>query len=126
MRGRFENADRFFTPGMFARVRVPSGGPQQALLIPEEAIVSDLTARFLWVLKSDGTVERRPVELGGRQGDLRVVRSGVAAEDKVVIKGIQTLRPDAKVTPHEGSIADPSGAPAQGNKISLPNAPPSG
>jgi RND family efflux transporter MFP subunit len=123
MRGRFENADRFFTPGMFARVRVPSGGPQQALLVPEEAIVSDLTARFLWVLKSDGTVERRPVELGGRQGDLRVVRSGVAVEDKVVIKGIQTLRPDAKVNPHEGAIADPSGAPAQGNKISLPIAP---
>ena len=123
MRGRFENADRFFTPGMFARVRVPSGGPQQALLVPEEAIVSDLTARFLWVLKSDGTVERRPVELGGRQGNLRVVRSGVAAEDKVVIKGIQTLRPDVKVTPHEESIADPTSPPAQGEKISLPITP---
>ena len=126
MRGRFENADRFFTPGMFARVRVPSGGPQQALLVPEAAIVSDLTARFLWVLKSDGTVERRPVELGGRQGDLRVVRSGVAVEDKVVIKGIQTLRPDAKVTPHEGSIADPTDVPAQGHKISLPITPAKG
>jgi membrane fusion protein, multidrug efflux system len=123
MRGRFENADRFFTPGMFARVRVPSGGPQQALLIPEEAIVSDLTARFLWVLKPDGAVERRPVELGGRHGNLRVIRSGVAAEDKVVIKGIQTLRPDTKVTPHEGSIADPTGAPAQSDKISVPMTP---
>jgi RND family efflux transporter MFP subunit len=123
MRGRFENADRFFTPGMFARVRVPSGGLQQALLVPEEAIVSDLTARFLWVLKPDGTVERRPVELGGRHGNLRVVRGGVAAQDRVVIKGIQTLRPDTKVTPHEGSIADPSGAPAQDNKISLPMTP---
>jgi RND family efflux transporter MFP subunit len=126
MRGRFENPDRFFTPGMFARVRVPSGGPQEALLVPEEAIVSDLTARFLWVLKPDGTVERRPVELGGRHGPLRVVRSGVAAQDKVVIKGIQTLRPDTKVTPHEGSIADPSGAPAQDEKISLPIAPAKG
>jgi RND family efflux transporter MFP subunit len=123
MRGRFENADRFFTPGMFARVRVPSGGPQQALLIPEEAIVSDLTARFLWVLKPDGAVERRPVELGGRHGNLRVIRSGVAAEDKVVIKGIQTLRPDTKVTPHEGSIVDPTGAPAQSDKISVPMTP---
>jgi RND family efflux transporter MFP subunit len=123
MRGRFENADRFFTPGMFARVRVPSGGPQQALLIPEEAIVSDLTARFLWVLKPDGAVERRPVELGGRHGNLRVIRSGVAAEDKVVIKGIQTLRPDSKVTPHEGSIVDPTGAPAQSDKISVPMTP---
>ena len=65
MRGRFENADRFFTPGMFARVRVPSGGPQKVLLVPEEAIVSDLTARFLWVLKPDGTIERRPVEFDG-------------------------------------------------------------
>jgi RND family efflux transporter MFP subunit len=123
MRGRFENADRFFTPGMFARVRVPSGGPQQALLIPEEAIVSDLTARFLWVLKPDGAVERRSVELGGRHGNLRVIRSGVAAEDKVVIKGIQTLRPDTKVTPHEGSIADPTDAPAQSDKISEPMTP---
>jgi multidrug efflux system membrane fusion protein len=123
MRGRFENTDRFFTPGMFARVRVPSGGPQQALLVPQEAIVSDLTARFLWVLKSDSTVERRPVELGGRQGALRVVRSGVAAEDKVVIKGIQTLRPGVKVTPHEGSIGDPADPPAEENKISLPVTP---
>ena len=126
IRGRFENADRFFTPGMFARVRVPSGGLQQALLVPEEAIVSDLTARFLWVLKPDGAVERRPVELGGRHGNLRVVLGGVAAQDRVVIKGIQTLRPDVKVTPHEGSIADPTGAPAQGEKISLPIAPAKG
>jgi RND family efflux transporter MFP subunit len=123
MRGRFENTDRFFTPGMFARVRVPSGGPQQALLVPQEAILSDLTARFLWVLKSDSTVERRPVELGGRQGALRVVRSGVAPEDKVVIKGIQTLRPGVKVTPHEGSIGDPADPPADENKISLPVTP---
>jgi membrane fusion protein, multidrug efflux system len=126
MRGRFENSDRFFTPGMFARVRVPAGGPQEAVLVPEEAIVSDLTARFLWVLRPDGTVEHRPVELGGRQGNLRVVRSGVTPEDKVVIKGIQTLRPDVKVTPHEGSIADPTGAPAQGEKISLPMTPAGG
>ena len=126
MRGRFENADRFFTPGMFARVRVPSGGPQQALLVPEEAIVSDLTARFLWVLKPDGTVERRPVELGGRHGNLRVVRGGVAEQDKIVIKGIQTLRPDSKVTPHEGSIADPTGAPTKDEKTSLPIAPAKG
>ena len=126
MRGRFENADRFFTPGMFARVRVPSGGPQETLLVPEEAIVSDLTARFLWVLKPDGTVERRPVELGGRHGNLRVVRGGVAEQDKVVIKGIQTLRPDSKVTPHEGSIADPTDAPTKDEKISLPIAPAKG
>jgi RND family efflux transporter MFP subunit len=123
MRGRFENTDRFFTPGMFARVRVPSGGPKQAILVPQEAIVSDLTARFVWVLKSDGTVERRPVELGGRLGNLRVVRDGLTAGDKVVIKGIQILRPDVKVTPHEGSVADPEDAPADGNKISLPVTP---
>ena len=65
----------------------------------QEAIVSDLTARFVWVLKPDGTVERRPVELGSRQGNLRVVRNGLTTGDKVVIKGIQTLRPDVKVTP---------------------------
>ena len=124
MRGRFENADRFFTPGMFARVRVPSGGPQQAILVPQEAIVSDLTARFVWVLKPDGAVERRPVELGSRHGNLRVVRNGLTAGDKVVIKGIQTLRPDVKVTPNEGSIAVPKDqAPADGNKISVPATP---
>ena len=126
MRGRFENADRFFTPGMFSRVRVPAGYRKQALLVPEEAVVSDLTARFLWVLKPDGTVERTPVELGGRHGNLRVVRSGLAAEDKVVIKGVQTLRPGTKVTPHEDSIADPNGAPAQSDKNSLPMTPASG
>jgi hypothetical protein len=78
------------------------------------------------VLKSDGTVERKPVELGGRHNNLRVVRGGVTAQDRVVIKGIQTLRPDVKVTPHEGSIEDTTGAPAQDNKISLPTTPASG
>ena len=104
----------------------PLAARKQALLVPEEAIVSDLTARFLWVLKPDGTVERRPVELGGRHGNLRVVRGGVAEQDKVVIKGIQTLRPDSKVTPHEGSIADPTAAPTKDEKISLPIAPAKG
>ncbi len=62
--------------------------------------------------------------LGGRHDNLRVVRGGVTEQDRVVIKGIQTLRPDGKVTPDEGSIADPTGAPAQDEKISLPTLPP--
>ena len=60
---------------------------------------------------------------GGRHGSLRVVRDGLTAGDKVVIKGIQILRPDVKVTPHEGSIADPEDAPADGNEIFLPVTP---
>ena len=121
MRGRFANSDRFFTPGMFARVRVPSGGPRQVMLVPQEAIVSDLTARFVWVLKPDGTVERRPVELGSRQGYLRVIHGGLAATDKVVIKGVQGLRPGVKVNPHDGAIVFPEeAAPAGGPKVSVP------
>jgi RND family efflux transporter MFP subunit len=107
IRGKFENEDYFFTPGMFARVRVPAGKEQDALMVPEEAIVSDLTARFVWLLGPDDTVERRKVETGARHGALRVIREGLAADDKVVIRGVQVLRPGSKVTPQEGQIPLP-------------------
>lgn len=103
-RGRFENDDRFFTPGMFVRVRVPAGREEDCLLVPESAIVADLTARFLWVLEAGNTVNRRQVKLGSRQGALRIIQSGLNPEDKVVINGIQALIPGSKVNPQPGTI----------------------
>ncbi len=110
IRGKFKNEDYFFTPGMFARVRVPTGKEHDVLMVPEEAIVSDLTARFVWLLGRDNIVERRKVELGARQGALRVIREGLSAGDQVVIRGIQMLRPGSKVTPQEGPIPLPDKA----------------
>ncbi len=110
IRGKFKNEDYFFTPGMFTRVRVPTGKEHDVLMVPEEAIVSDLTARFVWLLGPDNIVERRKVEVGARHGASRVIREGLSAGDKVVIRGIQVLRPGSKVTPQEGQIPLPDKA----------------
>ncbi|MDX2080086.1 MAG: efflux RND transporter periplasmic adaptor subunit [Terrimicrobiaceae bacterium] len=106
MRGRFENPDNFLTPGMFVRVRVPAGGEREVILVPRDAIVSDLTARFVWVLQPDQTAIRRPVELGNVYGAFRVVESGLSPEDKIIIRGFQFLRPGTKVAAEETTLSE--------------------
>jgi RND family efflux transporter MFP subunit len=98
-RAIFENKDRFLTPGLFARVRVPAGPKHEAVLIQDEAVVSDQRTRLVWVVKEDDTVEPRVVELGPLHEGLRIVRTGLSAADRVVVSGVQRLRPGAKVSP---------------------------
>ncbi len=87
IRGEFENTDRRLVPGLFVRIRIPMGEPQQALLIPEEAVLSDQTGRFVYVVNAESTVERRNVTLGASRGALVVVQTGLNANDRVVIEG---------------------------------------
>lgn len=99
VRARFSNPEGLFVPGMFARMRVPVSEPYQALLIPDLAIGSDHDFKFVYVLDQDNTAQYRRVELGPLQGELRVIRSGLDANDRVVIGGIQRVRPGSVVTP---------------------------
>ncbi len=98
-RAIFENDDRFLTPGLFARVRVPAGPKHEAVLIQDKAIVSDQRAKLVWVVQEDDTVEARTVQLGPMHEGLRIVRSGLSGEDRVVVSGLQLLRPGSKVSP---------------------------
>lgn len=116
---------RDFTPGMRARVRLVTDRPYQGLLVREEAIVTDLRRKFLWVLR-DGKAERVEVMLGNPAGgNLRDVVEGLTAEDVVVVRGIQRLRPGSPVEGAEvpmamASATGESGSPGKAGEEQKP------
>ncbi len=87
------------SPGFFARVRVPGSAPYEALLINERALQFDQGNRFVWVVGDGDMPEYRRVELGPVVDGLRVVRAGIGAEDRVVVAGLQRVRPRSPVAP---------------------------
>jgi membrane fusion protein, multidrug efflux system len=97
------NPDLFLTPGSFARLRL-SAGDATALMVPDAAVVADQSGRAVLTVAPDGTVAPRPVQLGPLVEGLRVVRSGLAPEDRVVIGGLHRARPGARVTAEQGRI----------------------
>ena len=97
VRAVFSNAERRFTPGLFARVRLEAGKPFRATLIPDGAIGTDQDRKFVLVLKPDSTVEYRGVALGRLADGLRVVDSGVKPGEQIVVNGLQRARPGMKV-----------------------------
>jgi len=105
IRGRavFDNKDGFLTPGFFGRLRL-FGGTHDALLIPDGAIASDQASKIVFTVAEDGTVGTKRVELGPIVDGLRVVRSGLAPTDRIVIDGLPRARPGQKVTAEDGTI----------------------
>lgn len=112
VRALLPNPQRHFTPGLFARVRLPGGEPYAATVIPEAAIGTDQDRRFVLVVGADGTVEYRPVQLGTLHGSDRVVSQGLKPGEQVVTGGMHRARPGSKVTPQ---LAAPAAAPAAGD-----------
>jgi multidrug efflux system membrane fusion protein len=106
------NADLFLTPGSFARVRL-STGEAPALLVPDAAVMADQTGRMVLTVAADGTVTPRQVRLGPLSDGLRVVRSGLAPEDRVIIGGLHRARPGGRVTAEQGRIGPSPLASAQ-------------
>ena len=112
VRAAFANPNLFITPGQFGRVRVPMSQLHPTILVPDAAVVTDQSVKMLFTVSSDGTVVPKPVELGPVTDDnLRVVRSGITADDRVIINGLLRARPGAKVTPEEGTIGAPPAPP---------------
>ncbi|MCE7797194.1 efflux RND transporter periplasmic adaptor subunit [Sphingobium sufflavum] len=109
IRGRavVANAGGFLVPGMFGNMRLNGGAPHRALLVPDGAVVTDQARKIVYVVAKDGTVAVRPVEVGALAGGLRVIRSGITAQDEVVIQGTQFAMPGAKVNKIAGRI-DPA------------------
>jgi len=99
LRAIFPNADRAILPGLFVRVRVPTGTDPAALLVPERALGSDQSGQYLLVVGKDDLVEQRPVKVGTLQGDLRVVSGKIDLNDRIVVDGLLRARPGQKVTP---------------------------
>jgi len=105
IRGRavFENKDGFLTPGFFGRLRL-FGGEHEALLIPDSAIASDQSRKIVFTVADDGTVGTKLIEPGPIVEGLRVIRSGLAPTDRIVIDGLQRARPGQRVTSEDGKI----------------------
>lgn len=100
------NPDGFLKPGMFGNLRLEASRPYTGLMIPDTAVVADASRRIVYVVDKDGTVQARPVELGPLSNNLRVIRSGIARNDRVVIGGVQRARPGQKVTARPGRIEE--------------------
>jgi len=104
-RATVANPDLLIAPGQFARLLVPMSAPRPVLLVPDAALVTDQSRKMVMTVAADGTVTPKPVEIGPLEGDrLRVVASGLAPDDQVVVNGLMRIRPGAKVTPHPGPI----------------------
>ena len=104
-RGLLQNVDRALLPGMFLRIRIPLAlEKQNALLVPDQALGADQSGSYLLVVDKDNVVQQRTVKIAQLVGKLRVIASGLAADDKVVVSGIQKAIPGDKVTPQDTTI----------------------
>jgi RND family efflux transporter MFP subunit len=99
LRGRalIDNSDGLLTPGLFVRLQLKGRGPYPALLIPDEAIGTDQSKKFVMVVDKDGLAQRRFVTPGRLYEGLRAVDDGLTAEDKVIVGGLMRVRPGAPV-----------------------------
>ena len=104
------NPDRIFTPGLYARVQFVSGQKATALLIDDKAVLTDQDRKYVYVVDKDGKAQRKDIVLGRMVEGLRAVQSGLSADDKVVVVGVQKIfYPGMPVMPAEVPMG---GAPA--------------
>jgi membrane fusion protein, multidrug efflux system len=99
VRAQFDNADGKLTPGMLARVKLGGSGEQTALLVNDRAIGTDQAKRFVLVVTEGNKLEYREVQLGQMSGGLRVVTNGLKDGEKIVVGGLQRVRPGMVVAP---------------------------
>jgi RND family efflux transporter MFP subunit len=110
IRGRaiVANPGYLLTPGMFGHLRLLGSGTYDGLLIPDEAIVAQQSDEIVFVVAADGEVGQRKVSLGPRIGGLRVIHSGLAADEQVIIDGVQRAKVGLKVSASPGRIVPPN------------------
>jgi RND family efflux transporter MFP subunit len=100
LRGVFPNKDQVLLPGLFARVRTPIGRPHRALLVSERALDTDQGQKILYVVNDENEVEIRPVRLGALHNGLREIADGLKQGERMVIEGMQHVRPGVTVEPN--------------------------
>ena len=110
VRGLIPNADRVLLPGYFVRVRVPVDTQDNALLVPDTALGSDQSGRYVLVVNKDNVIEQRQVTIGPVDNGLRVIDSGLKPDDRVVIAGLLRSIPGQKVDPQLQKIVEPQAA----------------
>jgi RND family efflux transporter MFP subunit len=113
LRATFANKNLSLTPGLFARIRLQGGESHSGCLARDEAVVTDLNQKYVFVLGKNNTLTYCPVKLGPMTQGLRVVRDGLHEGDVIVVNGLQRVRPGTAVTPKTVSMTtsqfNPSG-----------------
>jgi RND family efflux transporter MFP subunit len=102
-RAEFKNPDGKLTPGMFGRIQITVSAPAVAVLVPDSAIATEQVRKFVYVLSKDDVVNPKYVTLGPVVDGLRVITSGLDANDTVVVNGLMRVRPGAKVSPENAA-----------------------
>jgi multidrug efflux system membrane fusion protein len=105
-RAKFKNEDAALVPGMFVSIKLASSYSNDALLVPEEAVGFDQDKKYVYLVNSQNKVQYREVVLGSQVGDSRIVVSGVQEGERVIVNGVQHVRPDAVVAPSEADVVD--------------------
>lgn len=104
VRGVFPNKDLRLVPGLFVRVRLPVAKHENALLVPQRAVGADPVGSYVYAIDNEDVVSRKDVTLSTRVDNLVVVQSGLSADDRIIIDGLQRAQIDKKVEPREGEI----------------------
>jgi multidrug efflux system membrane fusion protein len=107
IRGRavFDNSKGEYTPGLYARLKLVGSGTYSAMLIKDEAVGTDLGKKFVLVVDKDNKATYRNVDLGPKLEGLRIVRSGLAKDDRIVVSGLQRVRPGSPIDPQDTPMA---------------------
>jgi RND family efflux transporter MFP subunit len=123
LRAVVDNPKGFISPGMFGQLRLYATEPVDALLVPDQAIVTDQVRQVVFTVNAEGIVGQKVVQPGQLIDGLRVVREGLEPQDRIVISGVQRARPGRKVTVKESTVsAFPSGVSrGEDSTLSLPN-----
>lgn len=123
VRARFENTDESLIPGLFARARFPMS-TVKATLVPDAALLSDQQGRFALVVDDADEVQVRRVDIGGLEGQMRVVNSGLTTADRVVTLGVLKARPGSKVSPKTADASAPAATSPNASSNASPAAEP--
>lgn len=105
LRAVVDNPDGFISPGMFGQLRLYAAEPFDALLVPDQAVVTDQLRQVVYVVDAEGVVGQKVVRPGRLVDGLRVILDGLDPHDRIIISGVQRARPGLEVTVKEGEIA---------------------
>ncbi len=119
-RALFDNKDRALLPGLFVRVRIPIAHQDKALLTRDDAIGTSQEGSYLLVVGADNVVQRKIVKTGQRQGQLRIIESGLEPGDWVVTEGVQRAFAGAKVEPQRSELTSAAAEPSDAAKAGVP------
>jgi gold/copper resistance efflux system membrane fusion protein len=106
--GAIPNRDRALVPGLFVRVRLPTGEPRRVLMVPEDTIFTDQGKHFVWVVNGQDVAEQRTVKLGPADAGMCVIEGGLGADEWVVIAGARGVKAGAKVEPRRAKTPPPA------------------